>query len=344
MHRALRPPLFLLLILFSMCGCRSTPAESIDSAIWPSAIEWHPAFRNPLLHVPADATVVEETANGPIPSMFILDCGSAFGIAHADIQGIAFVHIAPQNTDIGYGITIPIKRGFYISRTELSNAAFLRYRYPLAGSYEQSTALYVDARSALLQKRVDSDSDALERYIAQRDMPAVFVSLTDAMVLCDSVSAQTGLTCRLPTISEWLCAMRAGRASRYWWGDNPPVDAGAERHRDLLGYSAELRDVENGERNPFGIINLLGNVAEAVIPSCRERKELHEALRNSTLTDEPSNARMMPYAALLIGGDVLSADAASLTDPVAIMRKKQLLPDDTSKHMSGLRLIVRAPD
>jgi formylglycine-generating enzyme len=53
------------------------------------------------------------------------------------------------------------------------------------------------------------------------DHPVVNVSYNDAMALCDWLSKEEGQTYRLPTEAEWEYSCRAGRASRYWSGDDP---------------------------------------------------------------------------------------------------------------------------
>ena len=79
----------------------------------------------------------------------------------------------------------------------------------------------------------------------------------------------SGATYRLPTVPEWTEAARGGKASAFWWGDEPTFPAGA----NLLGpepalpgdATAPAQPPESSptfETNPFGLAHTFGNVAE----------------------------------------------------------------------------------
>jgi formylglycine-generating enzyme required for sulfatase activity len=57
---------------------------------------------------------------------------------------------------------------------------------------------------------------------AMADYPMVDVSLADALAYCDWLSAETGLTCNLPTEFQWEKAARGIDGRRFPWGDDLP--------------------------------------------------------------------------------------------------------------------------
>jgi formylglycine-generating enzyme required for sulfatase activity len=106
--------------------------------------------------------------------------------------------------------------------------------------------------------------------------PVACVSWNDAVAYTRWLSRSTGSTYRLPTASEWERAARAGTAGeRYWLDDlaaacryaNVADESARERHprwtvhpcRD--GY-VRTAPVGTFAPNPFGLYDMLGNVAE----------------------------------------------------------------------------------
>jgi formylglycine-generating enzyme required for sulfatase activity/cytochrome c2 len=100
------------------------------------------------------------------------------------------------------------------------------------------------------------------------DRPVIHVDWSDVHAFIDWLNAATGRAFRLPTEAEWEYAARGGTTSLYWWGNeidhrlvNNSVDAGT----DAWEFTAPVGRFPN---NPFGLLDVLGNVWEFV-EDCR---------------------------------------------------------------------------
>ena len=112
-----------------------------------------------------------------------------------------------------------------------------------------------------------SDEFALE----DPAQPAINLTPAKARAYLETLgkSDLSGVSYRLPTVSEWSEAARGGKASAFWWGDEPTFPAGA----NLLGPEPALPGDATApalppeaspsfEANPFGLAHTFGNVAE----------------------------------------------------------------------------------
>ncbi len=112
-----------------------------------------------------------------------------------------------------------------------------------------------------------SDEFALE----DPSQPAINLNPSKARAYLEALgkSDLSGVSYRLPTIPEWSEAARGGKASAFWWGDEPTFPAGA----NLLGPEPALPGDATApalppeaspsfEANPFGLAHTFGNAAE----------------------------------------------------------------------------------
>jgi formylglycine-generating enzyme required for sulfatase activity len=92
--------------------------------------------------------------------------------------------------------------------------------------------------------------------------PVACISWNDARAYADWLAQATGQQYRLPTELEWEYAARAGTNSSRFWGDDPKVGctlANTAECKDKYTYSAPAGTFAP---NPFGLRDVLGNVAE----------------------------------------------------------------------------------
>lgn len=103
------------------------------------------------------------------------------------------------------------------------------------------------------------------------DQPAVMVDWYAANAYALWLSRHTGKRYRLPSEAEWEYAARAGKSTRYWWGDSA-VDGCGKEHVDALFFPAgascaglakqDTIAVAGLRANPWGLYDMLGNAAE----------------------------------------------------------------------------------
>jgi formylglycine-generating enzyme required for sulfatase activity len=108
---------------------------------------------------------------------------------------------------------------------------------------------------------------SIAKYINGAKQPVVGISWHDAKAYTDWLAGYTGRPYRLLSETEWEYAARAGATTPYWWGrdarPNGKVMAcceGCGSARDKKG----LFPVESFEPNPWGLMNVHGNVWEWV--------------------------------------------------------------------------------
>jgi formylglycine-generating enzyme required for sulfatase activity len=96
-----------------------------------------------------------------------------------------------------------IEKGFWMGRTEITNAQFREYM----ASHESRT----EDRHGYQFGALGYDQD-------QPGQPAVRVSWDEAAGYCQWLSQKTGRKFTLPTEVQWEWACRAGAATPFWWG------------------------------------------------------------------------------------------------------------------------------
>lgn len=139
--------------------------------------------------------------------------------------------------------------GFFVATTELSNA--------------QAGRLLPD-----YDPRAGRSDEFLLEAPAQ---PAIGLTPRKAQALLTRMGQVdfSGVVYRLPTVTEWNRAAKAGRSTRFWWGDEPTHGEGA----NYLGAEPSLAEDTTAstrpgsgtprfQANPWGLFHTFGNVAE----------------------------------------------------------------------------------
>lgn len=94
------------------------------------------------------------------------------------------------------------------------------------------------------------------------DCPVDNVGVDDALSFCGKVAEQTGLDVRLPTEAEWEYASRAGRDTKWFFGDDPAMLGEYAWFKDNAG--AKSHPVGQKKPNTWGLYDVYGNVNERI--------------------------------------------------------------------------------
>lgn len=129
---------------------------------------------------------------------------------------------------------VTLTRGFYLGTTEVTQAQY----------------------AAVMNKKDQGSSGKGPDY------PADGVKPSRALVMCDELSARTGMEVRLPSEAEWECAARAGTTTRWFFGDDAAKLGDYAWFKDNAG--GKSHPVGQKKPNPWGLYDMYGNVAEFV--------------------------------------------------------------------------------
>ncbi len=94
------------------------------------------------------------------------------------------------------------------------------------------------------------------------DCPVDNVSESDALTFCGKLVEATGRDVRLPTEAEWEYASRAGRDTKWFFGNDPSQIGEYAWFKDNA--SAKSHPVGQKKPNPFGLYDIYGNVCERI--------------------------------------------------------------------------------
>jgi len=145
---------------------------------------------------------------------------------------------------------------YWIARYPVTNA---QYTHFLADNPHHPVPYLDEERSA----PYNWDSQTRKYPSGKGDHPVVLVSWEDAAAYCRWLSRVTGGYYRLPTEEEWEKAARGGRPEmrRYPWGDEWRSGVCNTREPGRNG-TTSVREFEEVNRSPFGIVDMAGNVWE----------------------------------------------------------------------------------
>jgi formylglycine-generating enzyme required for sulfatase activity len=179
---------------------------------------------------------VAVTATGSeTPPELKLDCGNGAALELVYIKPGTFVMGGERTNQTKYVCSevpkheVTITKGFYLGKYEVTQAQFATV---CAGEVKDGPAF-----------------------------PRGFMTGGDAEWFCKNLARKSGQAVRLPTEAEWEYASRAGRNTRWFFGNDPAP----------LGEYAVLGDksqpVGQKKPNPWGLYDMYGNVWEHVSDS-----------------------------------------------------------------------------
>ncbi len=196
------------------------------------------------------------------------------------VDGGKFMMGSPESEDLRDNDEGPVHEvkvdPFFIGRLEVSWDEYLAFFSETGGEGRMS-------EEEVAEKNVDGISGptppwgAPDQGWGKGKRPAITMSYYAATVYCDWLSKKTGKTYRLPTEAEWEYAARGGTEGPYFFSgeasdytsegffkkffgaDTAMINTYAVYRENSRGKTAEPEAVHP---NPFGIKNMLGNVAE----------------------------------------------------------------------------------
>ncbi len=183
---------------------------------------------------------------------------------------------------------ITLTQGFYLGKTEVTQAQYAAVMESIQGKSAKGP-----------------------------DHPVDSVKPSRALLLCDLLSASSGMGVRLPTEAEWEYAARAGTSTRWFFGDDP----------SKLGEYAWFKDNAEGKShpvgqkkpNPWGLYDMYGNIAEFVSD---EHQEDYYAKGPKV---DPAGPSLGTYSNMEYTIDVPKAGGYTLTAKVVTANMNQSL-------------------
>jgi formylglycine-generating enzyme required for sulfatase activity/nitrate/TMAO reductase-like tetraheme cytochrome c subunit len=208
--------------------------------------------------------------------------GSAISFDMVAIPGGTFQMGSPESEPFRFVDEGPVKEvkvdPFFMAKIEVSWSEYLAF-FKQTGAQGKTADAYLNV--------VNDDVDAIsgptppwgapDQGWGKESMPAITMTHHAAEVYCQWLTKITGKQYRLPTEAEWEYAARGGSETPYFFEGDPKryVKQGLRNKLfgvDTTGINSYIAYMENsGARstppylrmeNPFGLINMLGNVAE----------------------------------------------------------------------------------
>jgi formylglycine-generating enzyme required for sulfatase activity len=178
-------------------------------------------------------------SGGNAPSELTLDLGDGVKMEMVYIKPGSFVMGGESTKDGRFEcVEVPkhevsITKGFYLGKYEVTQA---QYQALMGSNPSRSTK--------------------------NPECPVDNVAAPDAITFCGKLAEVTGRDARLPTEAEWEYASRAGRNSKWFFGDDPSkMDAFAWSKTNAGGKS---HPVGEKKPNPWGLYDIYGNVCERI--------------------------------------------------------------------------------
>ena len=224
-----------------------------------------PAFLLTLFLAPAEMTRAQSVSPGTIFTNYVQKInGSTVIFEMVAIPGGSILVGSPPN-ELGRDTNdLPCRKvvikPFWIGRYEVSWQEYLPFVF-----YDRSDIIREGNK---LEGKIDRDGishptapyGSVYRERGEKGYPAIGMGLPAAYEYCRWLTRRTGIRYRLPTEEEWEYACRAGSTNAYFWGN------AAALAKDYGWYaensSETTQPIGKLKPNPFGVFDIVGNVAE----------------------------------------------------------------------------------
>jgi len=167
--------------------------------------------------------------------------------------------------DLGDGVTmefIYVKPGKFVMGGENEKEGrFACVEVPKHG-VELTQGFYLGKFEVTQAQYVAAMGQNPSRSTKGADCPVDNVSEPDARQFCIRLSEIANVEARLPTEAEWEYASRAGRSTKWFFGDDPSKIGDYAWYKDNAG--AKSHPVGQKKPNPWGFHDIYGNVCERI--------------------------------------------------------------------------------
>ncbi|HEY8011970.1 MAG TPA: formylglycine-generating enzyme family protein [Rudaea sp.] len=214
--------------------------------------------------------------NGKAPPLIVIPTGSFIMGSPAQESG----HRSSEEPQREVKISV----GFALGRDEVSVAEFRTFiddaNYQTDAEKLGSSIIYDEESGRTLERHGITWRKDYNGESAGDTLPVIHVSWNDAHAYAQWLSTRTGKHYRLPSEAEYEYALRAGSATRFWWGDGNPAkplanltgdgDRSPTRHlwaNSFPHYSDGYwgpAPIGKFPANPFGLRDIDGNVSDWV--------------------------------------------------------------------------------
>ena len=198
--------------------------------------------------------------------------GSEIEYSMCALKGGKFQRGSPESN-----IASPTKEvivdDFWMGKYEVTWEEYDAFLYRL---FEKSSLLKVNI-SPLVTHPTEPYVD-MTFGMGKKRRPVICVTQLAAKAYCMWLSAKTGHFYRLPTEAEWEYACKASTTSKYYWGEGIE---GYEKYEWFYENSDDkYQEIGLLKANPFGLHDMLGNVAEWCLDSYDENFYKNSVIKN----------------------------------------------------------------
>lgn len=183
-----------------------------------------------------------------------------------------------RRSDEGPSRTVAVSP-FWMGRIEVTWDEFEAWYRATSGEGRTDTRMIDAARDP----QIDAVTGATPPYVppdqgwGRGKRPTITMTYHAALAYCDWLSEVTGKKYRLPTEAEWEYACRGGTSTPYYFEGDPKKLTQERFLNRLFGTDTMVLDAQvihagnsrgkthepgDMEENPFGLVNMLGNVRE----------------------------------------------------------------------------------